>query len=930
MNRTLFLTYLFLWLSLVGTAIYDWFSPLGISDCVWYFLPLFLSSHVGGRRFSLHLAGLITVLALVGFYLSPPGVLPQNSLVARLIIVIAVWMIAFLIGQRKVANHTRHGTERALRCTNKCNQIITRAIGEDSLLRDICQTIISEGGYRMAWVGFAEDDAARSIRIGAVAGHDEGYLDAAKITWSATDPRGCGPAGTAIRTGKKVVCHDFLKDPTTVPWRSEAARRGYAAGIVLPLLHLEKSLGVLMLYSSEPNSFGTEEIQLLEHLAENLSFGLVTLRQRGAQARAEAALLQSHNFHLKLLYQAPALIWRSGLDAKCDWFNQTWLAFTGRTLEQELGDGWAEGVFPEDLPACFATYQEAFAARRTFEMEYRLRRHDGQFRWIVDHGIPYHDDAGNFAGYFGYCFDITERRQAQESLNFHGFVLNRVKEGIYLLRVADGTVFYANPGLEQMFGYAPGALSGQPATILYAPAEKSPAVRWAEITERLAAKGTWTGELLSCKQDGSFFWTYVTAASSTHPEQGLVYLFTHVDISARKEMEQNLLASEARLRTYLHQAGDAFFAHDQAGRLLDVNERACTSLGYTREELLQLFVWDFDVDCQPAPVVALWQEMPPGQVVSFLSHHRRKDGSVFPIEVVLRREEFLDQPLFLALVRDISRRVEQENEIRRMNHLYAAANQINQAIVQVSAREPMFAEICRVLVETGGFAMAWVGWLKDAGSQIEVAARHGDERGYLLDLNVLPNQGPAGDGPTGNSMRQGRTIVCKDIATDPLMARWRDKALAHGFAALLAVPIRLQGEIAGALVVYAREKSFFGTPEIALLESSARDISIGLDQLDREAKRRQAESALWQSEARLQGYFNSLSAGVGITSPTAGWIDANPRLQEMLGYSLEELRSLSWIELTHPEDREKNIALYEEVLAGKSDSYSMDKRFLCK
>ena len=929
-NRTPFLIYLFLWLLLAGTAIYDHFTPLGISDCVWYFLPLLLSSHVGGRRFSLHLAGLITVLALVGFYLSPPGVLPQNALVARLIIVIAVWVIAFLIEQRKVANHTRHGTERALRCTNQCNQIITRATGEDSLLRDICHTIISEGGYRMAWVGFAEDDAARSIRIGAVAGHDEGYLDAAKITWSATDPRGCGPAGTSIRTGKKVVCNDFLKDPTTLPWQPEAARRGYAACLVLPLLHLEKPMGMLMIYASEPNAFGTEEIQLLEHLAENLSFGLVTLRQREAQARAEAALHQAHQFHLKLLYQAPALIWRAGLDAQCDWFNQTWLAFTGRTLEQELGDGWAEGVFPEDLPACLAHYREAFAARRAFEVEYRLRRHDGQYRWIVDHGIPYQDDAGNFAGYFGYCFDITDRRQAQESLNFHGFVLNHVAEGIYLLRVADGTIFYANPGLEQMFGYPPGALSGQPAAVLYAPAEKSPAVMWAEIAERLAAKGTWTGELLGRKPDGTVFWTHVTAASSTHPAHGPVYLFTHADISARKEMEQSLLASEARLRTYLHQAGDAFFAHDQAGRLLDVNQQACTSLGYTREELLQLFIWDFDVDCKPAPVVALWQEMSPGQVVSFLSHHRRKDGSCFPIEVVLRREEFLEQPLFLALVRDVSRRIEQENELRRMNRLYAAANQINQTIVQVSAREPMFGQVCQLLVETGGFAMAWVGWLKDEGSQIQVAGRYGDAGGYLLDLNVLPNQGPVGTGPTGISMRERRTVVCKDIATDPLMAHWRDKALAHGFAALLAVPIRLQGEIAGALVVYAREKNFFGPPEIALLESSARDISIGLDQLDREARRRQAESALRQSEARLQGYFNTLSSGIGITSPTAGWLDANPRLQEMLGYSLAELRSLNWIALTHPDDREKNVALYQDVLSGKRDGYTMDKRFLCK
>ncbi|MEI6075918.1 MAG: PAS domain S-box protein [Verrucomicrobiota bacterium] len=925
------LLYLFLWLSLAGTFLYDWFSPLGITDCTWYFVPLFLAGYVGRCHLSLQLAGLITVLSLLGFYASPPGgVPPQSAAAARLVTVIAIWVIAFLVYRRKLADLAVRRMERALRCINDCHQIITRGSSEGALLKDVCQTIISEGGYRMAWIGFAERDAAKSIRIGAVAGHDESYLDAAKITWSATDPRGCGPAGTAIRTGKKVVCNDFLKDPSTVPWRSEAARRGYAAGIVLPLLSLEKNLGMLMIYGAEPDSFGTEEIQLLERLADNLSFGIVTLRQREQQLQAEAALHQAHQFHLKLLYQAPALIWRAGLDAKCDWFNHTWLAFTGRPLEQELGDGWAEGVFAEDLPACLATYQEAFTARRAFEMEYRLRRHDGQYRWIVDHGIPYEDEAGNFAGYFGYCFDITERRQSQEDLKFHGLVLHRLLEGVYLLRAADHTIFYANPGMEQMFGYARGALPGQPASLLYAPGHQYPEGFLQHISARLAAHGTWAGEVESRRQDGSVFWTYVTVASTVHPQQGAVHILTHLDISARKHAESALLASETRLRTYLQQAGDAFFAHDQAGRLLDVNEMACASMGYTREELLNLAVWDLDPDCHPGEAVQLWQNMDPGQVVALKSRHRRKDGTLFPIELVLRREDFQEQPLYLGLVRDISGRVQQENEIRRMNRLYAAANEINQTIVQVAAREPMFAEVCRVLVKTGGFAMAWVGWLQGGGSSIQVAARHGDRQGYLDDLNVLPAGAPAGTGPTGTALREGRTVVCRDIATDPLMERWRDKALAHGLASLLAVPIRRHGGIAGALVVYASEKNFFGSPEVALLEASARDISIGLAQLDREEQRRQAEAALRQSEARLQGYFNTLSAGVGITSPTAGWIDANPRLQEMLGYSLAELRSLDWIELTHPDDREQHVSLYQEVLSGQRDGYTMDKRFLRK
>lgn len=106
---------------------------------------------------------------------------------------------------------------------------------------------------------------------------------------------------------------------------------------------------------------------------------------------------------------APNLIWRSGLDAKCYYFNKTWLDFTGRSFEQEFGDGWAEGVHPDDLERCVTVYMENFANRTPFEMEYRLRRYDGEWRWINDRGVPAFDEEGAFSGYVGSCLDVTEK-----------------------------------------------------------------------------------------------------------------------------------------------------------------------------------------------------------------------------------------------------------------------------------------------------------------------------------------------------------------------------------------------------------------------------------------------------------------------------------------------------------------------------------------
>lgn len=116
-----------------------------------------------------------------------------------------------------------------------------------------------------------------------------------------------------------------------------------------------------------------------------------------------------------IVENSPVMIWRSARDAKCDYFNETWLAFTGRTLAQEMGDGWVEGVHREDVERCVAYYLDHFRRRAAFEMEYRLRRHDGEYRWIFDRGVPFTDAAGEFAGFIGSCVDVDERRKTEEA-----------------------------------------------------------------------------------------------------------------------------------------------------------------------------------------------------------------------------------------------------------------------------------------------------------------------------------------------------------------------------------------------------------------------------------------------------------------------------------------------------------------------------------
>lgn len=153
---------------------------------------------------------------------------------------------------------------------------------------------------------------------------------------------------------------------------------------------------------------------------------------------------------------SPTMVWMSGTDKLCTHFNQRWLAFTGRTLEQELGEGWSEGVHPDDLEAVIRDYSAAFDARCDFRIEYRLRRHDGSYRLIVDSGVPRHTVDGAFAGYIGSCVDVTPLKEAEAALR-------RSEERYFLATAAgevgvwdfdlDGGEIYVDPRLKAILGY---------------------------------------------------------------------------------------------------------------------------------------------------------------------------------------------------------------------------------------------------------------------------------------------------------------------------------------------------------------------------------------------------------------------------------------------------------------------------------------------
>ncbi|MCG2575830.1 bacteriohemerythrin [Dechloromonas sp. XY25] len=193
------------------------------------------------------------------------------------------------ISARKKADQEQHRLNRALRLLSECNLALVRNDDEAKLLDDICRLIVDSGGYLMAWVGFAEHDAEKSVRPVAQSGCTAGYLENIRVSWDGAAELGQGPIGMAIRSGKPSINADLLTNPQMEPWRDAAMQRGYRSSIALPLRGDDEMLGALSVYAAEADSFGRDEVGLLEELAANLSFGILALRTRHQREMAVAA-----------------------------------------------------------------------------------------------------------------------------------------------------------------------------------------------------------------------------------------------------------------------------------------------------------------------------------------------------------------------------------------------------------------------------------------------------------------------------------------------------------------------------------------------------------------------------------------------------------------------------------------------------------------
>ena len=532
---------------------------------------------------------------------------------------------------------------------------------------------------------------------------------------------------------------------------------------------------------------------------------------------------------------------------------------------------------------------------------------------------------------------LETRRQSRLLLAAEAERANILASSMDAIIVMDhyGIIREFNPAAETIFGRARDSAMGHLLEDVIIP----PGVRGGHrkgLSQYLRnGEGSVVGnrtELSALRADGSQFPVELSVVRSPGKGPPLFIGFMR-DISKREAALAALRESEERFRDTFEQAAVGIAHICLEGRFLRVNDKLCAILGYPRSELLGNLSSGFTMMEDRALTDEARRGMMAGEQASYTieKRYRRKDGQHVWVNLIvtLERDAAGEPKYFTSVSADITARKVAEFRLHRLNRLHAVLSKTGGAIVRTPKREQLYAAVCRILVEDGRLRMAFIAELEPASGEVHPVAGCGAGLDYLQGLTITTDGGSFSQGTVGTVVRTGVHDVCNDVAGDPRMKPWRDRALPHGFLATASFPLKLDGRVIGALVLFAAEIGYFQDDEVRLMVDVAHNLSFALEAECKEQRRQQAVSALRASGmnltraqriAHLGSWEHTLATGV------LQWSEETYRIFGMTDSSFGATYE-AFLAAVHPADRDRLLMAYQLVVQGRG-GLDMEYRIL--
>ena len=551
-----------------------------------------------------------------------------------------------------------------------------------------------------------------------------------------------------------------------------------------------------------------------------------------------------------------------------------------------VGKTLQEVVHPDDLEPNLALFDLLVRGELpTFSMEKRFIHRDGSIVWTQVTASLQRDAAGQPAYCIAIVQDISERKRLEGELRQAHARLELAVRGsnitICEMNMPDGVLENSRwefVSLDEQASYDRSELPTDFATgMAFVHPDDRERVERAMRAYLSGQTREYEVESRGRHKDGSYRWLLTRGVAVRDAEGRAIRLMSGtIDITALKQAEEALRASEKRFRTFVDHASDAFFLQGDGGTILDVNRRACESLGYTRDELVGKTPFEFDPDLTLAMLEEFGRSLDAGESVAFDTRHRRKDGSVFPVEVRAKAFWEGERRFTVSLARDVTDRKRAEEALRLSEQRYRSLVEATSAIVWTlpasgladKSEQPSWTAFTG---QTMGQFTGW-DWLD---------AIHPDDRPHTVQL-------------------WSAAVAARSFYQIEYRVRRRDGEYRNMLTR--GVPILAgNGEI----------REWFGT-------------CIDITDLKR------AEDALRESEERFRGTFENAAVGIAHKDVTGRFLRVNEKFCDIVGYTRDELLTRTWQDITYADDVAASLGQYIPLMRGESLSFSLEKRYLRK